>query len=324
MGIRWRRGLYPHLKNRVLSDADRAGPTARALGAQSGDSMGPRPRINPYHLVKAAGPTPLGAVSERLEARVRLRFTVAQALAQDRLIFRFQPVASMSNLTFAAFHELIPMLRMADGQILPVSAFASAVEGNEIGLMIARLSLRRALRVLDENPGLRLSVDVAPGSMGDAEWLDLLTGYHARGSGACGRLILEVSEDAAVRDAGLINEFAGLVRGMGPALALDNFGAGATGFAHFRAFRFDMAKLDPALCRGVHANPDAQVLVECLQRLALQFEMFCVADGVETEEDVAWLCDTGIDCIQGQFFGRPAACPEPPAHERRRDGRAAG
>ena len=54
------------------------------------------------------------------------------------------------------------------------------------------------------------------------------------------------------------------VRATGCAFALDDFGAGATGFKYFRDFRFDMVKIDGTFVRGVHAAPDAQVLVEAL------------------------------------------------------------
>ncbi|WP_424931739.1 EAL domain-containing protein [Amaricoccus macauensis] len=275
--------------------------------------MGLRPRVDPYHLLQQAEPKPDAGSTGRLEAKARLRFTVAQALAQDRLIFRFQPVASTANLTFAAFHEMVALVRLADGQVVPVDTFKSAIEGTEIGRTVDRFALRRALRILEETPDLRLAVDVSPLSMGDAEWMDMLADFHARCPNACGRLILEIGEDAAVRDADLVNDFARHVREMGPAFALDNFGSGATGFAHFRAFRFDMVKIGAAFCRDVHKCADTRVLLECLQRLALQFEMFSVAQGVECEADAAWLCDAGIDCIQGPYFGKPSARPKKPA-----------
>lgn len=274
--------------------------------------MALRPRIDPFQLLNAAASPSAEPRSDRLEARARLRFTVAKALSQDRLIFRYQPVACASNPKFAAFHEMIALLRLPEGRVVPASAFASAIEDNEIGRTIDRLALRRALRMLEETPGLRLAVNVSPRSMGDVEWLDLLSEPHARGTSVSGRLILEIGEDAAVKDADLVRDLAAHVRDLGPAFALDNFGAGATGFAHFRAFRFDMVKIDPTFCRGVHDNPDSQVLVECLQKLALQFEMLSVADGVDSEADAAWLCDAGLDCLQGPFHGLPTARPESP------------
>ena len=111
-------------------------------------------------------------------------------------------------------------------------------------------------------------------------------------------------------------------RGFGCAFALDDFGAGATGFRHFREFRFDMVKLDGAFVQGVDHQRDAQVLIECLGAVARHFEMMVVAERVETQAEADWLRANGVDCLQGYLVGRPAARPEFPAPPSRK--RAAG
>ena len=120
---------------------------------------------------------------------------------------------------------------------------------------------------------------------------------------------IEITEDAAMADAGQTIDFMEHVRATGCAFALDDFGAGATGFRHFRDFRFDMVKIDGGFARGVHGNRDAQVLVESLAAIARHFEMLTVAEQVESEAEAGWLRAAGIDCLQGYLYGRPAARP---------------
>jgi EAL domain-containing protein (putative c-di-GMP-specific phosphodiesterase class I) len=103
------------------------------------------------------------------------------------------------------------------------------------------------------------------------------------------------------------------VRATGCAFALDDFGAGATGFRYFRDFRFDIVKIDGAFVQGVATARDAQVLVECLTAVARHFEMLTVAERVETEADAAWLTALGVDCLQGYLYGRPSPVAEHPA-----------
>jgi EAL domain-containing protein (putative c-di-GMP-specific phosphodiesterase class I) len=242
----------------------------------------------------------------RLEAKARLRFTVAQALAQGRMVFHHQPVVRADTPQVPAFHETLARLRLPNGQILPAGAFMPAVEAGELGRAIDRLALMHALGALAADPGLRLSVNMSPRSMGDEEWLAILAAANRGGSGVCGRLILEITEEAALAEAAQTVEFMDYVRRMGPAFALDDFGAGATGFRHFARFRFDMVKIDGAFVQGVHADRDSQVLLECLVRVARHFDMLCIAERVETEADAAWLRDAGVDCLQGYLYGRPA------------------
>jgi EAL domain-containing protein (putative c-di-GMP-specific phosphodiesterase class I) len=271
--------------------------------------MQPMPAIDAFRLLAAPSAGEQAMRATRLEANARLRFTVAQALTQGRLAFHFQPVVRAEAPRMPAFFEMLARIHMPNGQILSAGAFMPAVEEGELGRAIDRLALAQALRTLAEMPAMRLSVNVSPRSMGDADWLGILAAAHRGGSGVCGRLILEITEDDALRDDAQTMEFMGHVRRMGPAFALDDFGAGATGFRHFRDFRFDMVKIDGGFVNGVHASPDAQVLVRCLATLAQHFEMLTIAERVETQADADWLRAAGIDCLQGYLIGRPAAEP---------------
>jgi EAL domain-containing protein (putative c-di-GMP-specific phosphodiesterase class I) len=267
------------------------------------------PPIDAFTLLEAPS---AGEAAGRPEARARQRFGVAQALAQGRVGFHYQPVVQAKNPRMPAFFEVLARLATPSGELLPAGAFLPAVEGGPLGRAIDRLALAHALKTLKANPGLRLAINMSPLSMGDEEWLDILAAAARDGSGACGRLILEITEAAAIRDAGQTLDFMNHVRATGCAFALDDFGAGATGFKYFRDFRFDMVKIDGSFVDGVAKARDAQVLVECLAAVARHFEMLTVAERVEQEADAAWLRGLGIDCLQGWLYGRPSAEPAMP------------
>lgn len=270
------------------------------------------PAIGAFRLMN----DPLGSgrqdVMCRVEANARVRFTVAQAMSQGRLGFHYQPVVRSDNTGFAAYYEMLARIRLPNGQVLPAGAFMPAIESAELGRAVDRSALSHSLSVLANNPGLRLSVNLSPRSMGDEQWLSILNAAHRGGTGVCGRLILEITEDAAISEADQTIEFMNLVRTMGPAFALDDFGAGATGFRHFSRFRFDMVKIDGSFVQDVHSSADSQVLIGCLLKLAKHFEMLCIAEHVETAQDAAWLASHGMDCMQGYLFGRPSPVAEMP------------
>jgi EAL domain-containing protein (putative c-di-GMP-specific phosphodiesterase class I) len=282
--------------------------------------MHPYPSSNPFELLA----TESLVASIRVEANARLRFRVAQALAQGRIEFHFQPVVQASNPRMPAFFEMLARLRMPDGQVLPAGTFMPTVESGPLGRAVDRLALATALKALAANPALRLSVNMSPLTMGDEDWLAILAAAARGGSGVCGRLILEITECDAMADAAQTIDFMDHVRTTGCAFALDDFGAGATGFKYFRDFRFDIVKIDGAFSRDVANARDAQVLVECLAGVARHFEMMTVAEQVETEADAAWLRTAGIDALQGYLFGRPAPVAELPPVEDRNAGRLAG
>lgn len=265
--------------------------------------MIPLPPIDAFKLAEPMH----GLADSRLEARARLRFKVAQALVQGRMLFHFQPVVRASSPRFPAFFEMLARLQLPDGRLLAAGAFMPAVEEGELGRALDRAALGAGLRALAANPSLRVSVNISPLSMGDEAWLEVLAAATRRGGGICERLILEVTETAALRDPEQTRDFIEHVRRSSCAFALDDFGAGATGFRHFREFRFDFVKIDGSFCHGVHAQRDAQVLVECLMGIARHFEMGTVAEHIEDEADAAWLRAQGIDCFQGWLYGRAQA-----------------
>jgi EAL domain-containing protein (putative c-di-GMP-specific phosphodiesterase class I) len=257
-------------------------------------------------LRSVAPPVP-AALANRLDADARVGFLVAQALSQNRIDFHYRPVVFASNPTLPAFHEMTPRLRLSDGSALPVEAYLEAVGGRELEREIDRLALRQALRVLEKNPVLRLCVGVSPGSMGDGAWLEIFDNARRTMADACGRLVFEVGGHTASHDPAQLADFMHYAREFGPAFAVKGCGSGGIGFGHLCDFRFDMVKIDASFIRGIDTNRDHQVLVECLQRLSLQFEMFSIAEGVETEAEARWLCDAGIDCMQGNFYAAASA-----------------
>jgi len=266
------------------------------------------PPIDAFRLLETSPAADAG----RLEAKARLRFGVAQALAHGRLTFHYQPVVQARNPQAPAFFEALARLRTPTGEVLPAGAFMPAVESGLLGRAIDRLALGHALKVLGANPGLRLAVNMSPLSMGDEEWLEILAAAARGGSGVCGRLILEITEAAAMQNVDQTIDFMDHVRTTGCAFALDDFGAGATGFRYFRDFRFDMVKIDGGFIEGVHRTRDAQVLVECLTAVARHFEMVTVAERVEDQADADWLRNLGVDALQGYLYGRPSVRAELP------------
>jgi EAL domain-containing protein (putative c-di-GMP-specific phosphodiesterase class I) len=282
------------------------------------------PSFDAFKLLKAPLAAESLVASSRVEANARLRFGVAQALVQGRIGFHFQPVVRAANPRMPAFFEMLVRIRTTDGQLLSAGAFMPSVEPGPLGRAIDRLALASALKALAADPGLRLSVNMSPLTMGDEDWLAILAAAARGGSGVCGRLILEITENDAMEDAAQTIDFMDHVRGSGCAFALDDFGAGATGFKYFRDFRFDIVKIDGAFARGVAESRDSQVLVECLAGVARHFEMMTVAEQVETEADAAWLRVAGIDALQGYLYGRPSPVAELPPVEDRGADRLAG
>ena len=195
------------------------------------------------------------------------------------------------------------------GRVIPAADFITAIEATETGRDIDVLALEMGLDALAEAPDIRLSINMSARSIGYPRWMRALKDGLMRDATAAERLILEITESSAMLVPELVKTFMADLGRQGISFALDDFGSGNTSFRHLRDFRFDMLKIDGEFIRDVARSRDNQVLVSALVMIADQFDMFTVAEAVETAEDADWLSDIGIDCLQGYYFAAPTLYP---------------
>jgi EAL domain-containing protein (putative c-di-GMP-specific phosphodiesterase class I) len=234
---------------------------------------------------------------------------VQSALDTGRLRLAYQPVVLGVDPEKVAFHEALIRVLDDTGRVIPARDFIFAVEGQELGRKIDCAALEMGLVALARNPGLRLAVNMSARSIGYARWMKTLRRGMALGPTVGERLILEITESSAMLVPELVTAFMDELQSAGIAFALDDFGAGYTAFRHFKDFFFDIIKIDGQFIRGIHRDPDNQVLTQALLSIGRHFDMFTVAESVETVEDAEYLRSIGIDCMQGYLFGAPTTKP---------------
>ncbi|MCX7300826.1 MAG: EAL domain-containing protein [Rhodobacterales bacterium] len=232
---------------------------------------------------------------------------VRAALARNRGQLAFQPIVTACNTRKIAYYEGLIRLLDDGNRIIPAGQFIASVEETTMGRDVDCVALALGLEKLRVNPALRLSVNMSARSIGDGKWrrtLDTVLNKHP----ALGpRLILEMSESSAMMLPEVVIRFMAELQPRGVSFALDDFGAGQIAFRYLKDFFFDMVKIDRHFIRNIDSSPDNQVIAEALITVAHQFEMFTVAEGVETEAEAALLTRLGIDCLQGYLFGVPKA-----------------
>lgn len=246
--------------------------------------------------------------------------TVRAAVEKGNGVLAYQPIVQAQNTKRPAFYE--GLIRIIDdtGRIVPLRDFMPVAEQTELGRQIDCLSLTLGLKSLAEDPSLRLSINMSARSIGYPDWMRILREGLADDPYLGERLILEITESSAMGMPDLVNQFMREVQRYGVSLALDDFGAGYTSFRYLRDFCFDLIKIDGQFIREISEHPDNQVLTRALQSIAHHFDMFTVAESVETADDAAFLIDMGVDCLQGYYFGAPTIAPpwkSPPSQAHR-------
>ena len=183
------------------------------------------------------------------------------------------------------------------------------IEDTELGRQIDVLALRMGMRTLQQNPDLRLSINMSARSIGYTEWNNTMRRFLKSDKTLGERLILEITESSAMLVPELVADFMGNLQDQGICFAMDDFGAGHTAIRYFKDFYFDVLKLDGQFIKGIANDPDNRALTAALISIAGHFDMMTVAESVENAEDAAVLTQMGVDCLQGYYFAAPTTRP---------------
>jgi EAL domain-containing protein (putative c-di-GMP-specific phosphodiesterase class I) len=190
------------------------------------------------------------------------------------------------------------LTRFADGS-RPDQVFALALECG-LGLALERVTLAAALAGARELPRAAwLSLNVSPSLLSDVELMQSILGVRIR------PLVIEITEHEAVPAYGPLRE---AIQTLGPdvRLAVDDAGAGIANFNHLVELRPDFVKIDAGLVRGVDSDVSRQAVVAGILHFASTAGCEVIAEGIETDAELATLAELGVSLGQGYLLGRPA------------------
>jgi hypothetical protein len=124
------------------------------------------------------------------------------------------------------------------------------------------------------------------------------------------QIMVEVTEDAVVRDVGPARSSLELLRTQGVWIAVDDFGTGSSSLAHLRELPVDVLKIDRAFVRNITEEGDDLAIVAALTDLAHALGVTVIAEGVETAEQRRVLADLKCEQAQGYLWSPPVAVEE--------------
>lgn len=182
----------------------------------------------------------------------------------------------------------------------PQDVFASAHRSG-VGLELEAAALDQALqRLAFLREDQFLSVNLSPPAA-------VAFARHAsnRAEDLCRRLVVEITEHAAVNNYVVLRRTLAPLRRCGLRIAVDDAGAGYASLRHVVELQPDFIKVDRSLVHGVSTDHARRIAVSSFVLLGLDLDAQVIAEGVETPTDLATLCDLGVDAAQGCLLARP-------------------
>jgi EAL domain-containing protein (putative c-di-GMP-specific phosphodiesterase class I) len=220
------------------------------------------------------------------------------SMAMSKIWMAYQPILRRDGALFA--YEAL--MRSDDEEIRSPGDLLDAAERLSLVIELGRIVRERATGLVHRSTAnFSLFVNLHSLDLMD----ELLTSPAAPLSAIAPRVVLEITERAALHDLGEVKAKMTDLRAMGYRIALDDLGAGYAGLTSFAELEPEIVKLDMGLVRDIDKTPVKRKLVASVMQLSRDLGIMVVGEGVETEGERDVLVDLGCDLLQGYLFGKP-------------------
>ena len=236
--------------------------------------------------------------------RESLRATdeIVTALNERRIALAFEPVVDAKTRQLS-FYECLMRVNRADGGIAHAGEIVPVAEKLGLVRMLDYRMMELVVEALVTAPALRASVNVSPPSTLDPQWSAGLTALLRANPGTAERLIVEITETAAIQDIDDTRGFVTRVKDLGCRVAIDDFGAGHTSFRNLKRLGADIVKIDGEFVQNIVKSADDRAFVHTLIDLSRRLGHQTVAEWVQDEEAASLLAGWGCDYLQGALIG---------------------
>lgn len=222
------------------------------------------------------------------------------ALATQALVTAFQPIYSLTTGTVIGAEALT---RMVSSPVRSPETWFDEAESVGRGLDLEFLAMETALRAAGQLPeNIYVAVNLSPQACMDPRLSKILLecGLPA------GRIVVELTERAAVTEYGPLLRALTAWRQTGLRIAVDDAGAGYANMRHILHLKPDLIKLDRSIIASIDADRYKRALCAAMVSFAQETSAKIVAEGVETETELAAVKGLGLDSAQGYFLGKPS------------------
>ncbi len=264
---------------------------------------------------KAAGRARWQFFDDAMHAQAVARLTVEDQL-RDAIIRRefvvyYQPIVALADARVVGHEALVRWAHPTRGLLSP-GEFLDVAEESGLISAIGTQVLDRACVLLAQRPDLpgQISVNVSAVQLSSPEWLRSVTDTLAAHRVDPARLVVEVTETAALSMTDSALHALESLRGMGVGIHLDDFGTGYSSISVLCDLPVTGVKLDIRFVHDLTTGPSqANALAHGLSGLVHGMHLTGIAEGIETQMQANILRAQGWRLGQGYYFGRPAILP---------------
>ena len=280
---------------RVISEATRA----CNLASQSGGN-----RLSAY--------LPENDKQEEQEGNLEWIITLKNAIENDLFEMYAQPIHALEPSEYVkpfSRYELLIRLFDEDGNFISPDEFISAAEYYSMMPAIDRWVVRNVLQNLSKVPKQTplpiFAINLSGQSLNDSHFLDYVLEEIKSSNVDPQMLCFEITEQVAVEDITLVNNFIASLKALGSSFSLDDFGTGMSSYGFLRSLDVDYLKIDGSFVKNIAVDDISKTMVTSINQVGQTMNLKVIAEYVENAEIVDLLQEMGVDYGQGYHISRP-------------------
>ncbi len=240
--------------------------------------------------------------------RVNIERQLRNALDNQEFELHYQPVVNLKTGLIIGMEALLRWTNKDLGRVSP-ERFIPIAEGSgliiPIGEWVLQESLKRLRQLTDLGYSIRLAVNVSPRQFRASSFVDLIENLIESNQLKPQQLELEITETLMVEEQSKVASVFEKLSRIGVRLSIDDFGTGYSALGYLRRFSVDTLKIDRSFIADVCTNQQDASLARTIVDMGHNFGLEIIAEGVENEEQLAFLNRYQCDLAQGYYFGKP-------------------
>ena len=243
------------------------------------------------------------------EHDVSMEAAMFEAVRNGEFLLHYQPIVDAHSRQIMGFEALMRWRHPVLGLVSPLQ-FIPMAESNGLINLLGAWVLKAAcvqIRLFEQAAGreLYVSVNVSPRQFRNERFLNLMDDAIALSGLRGEQLLLEITEGILMSDPEHAEALLHAITARKVRIAIDDFGTGYSSLAYLKRFPIAVLKIDRAFIKDLPASVKDAAICNVVLSLADHLKLSTVAEGVENEEQLAFLASQGCRLIQGYLTGYP-------------------
>lgn len=248
-------------------------------------------------------------MQEQIHSRLQMEEDLRNCVGLDELQLLYQPQVNCNNSTLSGMEALIRWRKDEDNVISPADFIPLAEEKGMI-VDIGKWALETACvnAVSFAGPGGKgplMAVNVSMRQLQEFTFVEAVEQALIRSGLAPSRLEIEITENMLMVQPEKVIALLRRIHDLGVRIAIDDFGIGYSSMNYLSRLPLDVLKIDLSFVKNIGINKSDEIIVKSIIDLAHNLNLYVIAEGVETREQVDFLKRQKCDLLQGYYFGKP-------------------